>query len=230
MVSGAMLTTNPSPNLCKALVGHLIFRVLEDGITWVALTAMLQAFSNGEITPTVVKSGTNGAMAVQFVYNGIKWLILFGDSTMPPTVIGPVLGNTLGRLAGSLNNLVVGQGKGIGVMADAVALVKCVKDNWPKNRQDAENVKKKHNATYSAKHLDQVPESMPVPFPNEEGTPDNAPILVMVQAGDFSKVENAALHTMIVLGLVVLVVDCIPGDEVVATAAYLQWSMQLAPY
>jgi hypothetical protein len=57
LVSGAMLTTNPSPNLCKALVGHLIFRVLEDGVTWVALTAMLQAFGNGEITPTVVKSG-----------------------------------------------------------------------------------------------------------------------------------------------------------------------------
>ncbi len=224
LVMASAVLTNPDPNMCKALIGHLIYRVTQDGATWAQVTSMLTAFGNGEIVPNVIKSGKNGAKAIQFVWEGVKWLFLFGNSSTPPTIIGPVIGNTLGRLAGNLNNLVVGQGQAVSVMAEAVAIVKCVRDNWPKNSGDSEQVRRKHNETYFQKHLDSIPADFPIPFPKSNGEE----IMIQVHPGDFSNLTRASLNTLIVLGIVVLAVDTIPGDEVAASAAYLKWSLQLA--
>lgn len=218
----------PTKQMCSALIGHMIYRHTVDGVSWTILTGAIEAYINGQVTINTVKYGTGGASAVQFMHQGVKFLLLFGDSTMPPTVIAPVIGNTLGRLTSGLNTLVVGKGKSVNVIADSVALFKCLKDNWPKSPDDLKRMQDDHNRTYSAKHLDTVPETFPIPFPNkEEGAEKAEMVLVTVDAGDFSRVEKTGMNFLIAGGLVVLYLTPIPGDEVAATTYVLK--LALAP-
>lgn len=218
----------PTRQMCSALIGHMIYRHTVDGISWAVITGAVEAYANGQVVPNVVKQGASGAAAVQFVYQGTKFLLLFGNEVAPPTLIAPVVGNTLGRLTSGLNNLVVGKGKSVNVFADSVALFKCLKDNWPKSPDDLKRMKDDHNRTYSAKHLDTVPETFPIPFPkNEEGAEKAEMVLVTVDAGDFSRVEKTGMNFLIAGGLVVLYLTPIPGDEIAATSYVLK--LALAP-
>lgn len=215
--------TTPTRNMCLALAGHIIYRVTMDGMTYAVLLGGLEAYQAGQIVPNVVKTGANGASAVQFVYQGVKFLILFGNESVPPTIVAPVMGNTLGRLAGSLNSLVVGKGKSVGIVQDSIALVKCLIDNWPKTRAELDEMVNQHNRTYSAKHLDTVPESFPVPFPKKEDGAEKAEmVLVTVNSGDFSRVNKAGLNFLIASGVVVAWITPFPGDEVAATSFVLK--------
>lgn len=225
----AVALAKPTAGMCMALIGHMIYRHTVDGVAFAILTGAVNAWANGEIVPNAVKYGSNGAAAVQFVYQGVKFLLLFGDATMPPTLVGPVIGNTLGRMAGGMNNLVVGKGKAVDVVQEAVALFRCLKQNWPSSPDDLKRMKDEHNKTYREKHLDVVLEQFPVPFPNPaaDGTLKED-ILVTVVAGDFSKAERASLQTLAALGIVILAFDPVIGDEAVATTMYLKWSADLA--
>lgn len=212
----------PTKQMCSALIGHMIYRHTVDGVSWAVITGAIEAYINGQATINVVKTGAGGASAVQFVYQGVKFLLLFGDSTMPPTIVAPVMGNTLGRMAGNLSNLVVGKGKSVNVVQDSVALFKCIKDNWPKSPEDLKKMKDDHNREYSAKHLDSIPETFPMPFPKSAGDEKAEMALVMVDAGDFSRVEKASLNFLIASGLVVAWATPIPGDEVAVTGYALK--------
>jgi hypothetical protein len=228
-IMSAVTLARPTAGMCMALIGHMIYRNTVDGVSFTILTGAINAWSNGEITPNVVKYGSGGAAAVQFVYQGVKFLLLFGDSTLPPTLVGPVLGSTLGRMAGSLNNLVVGKGKAVDIVQETIALFKCLKQNWPSSPDDLKRMKDEHNKTYSAKHLDEIPDQFPVPFPNPSSEGLKEDILVTVVAGDFSNAESASMKFLFASGIVVLAAAT-PGlpDEAVVGAYYLKWSADLA--
>ena len=213
----------PTKQMCSALIGHMIYRHTVDGVSWAVLTGAIEAYISGQVTINTVKTGAGGASAVQFVYQNTKFLLLFGSEVAPPTLIAPVMGNTLGRLTSGLNQLVVGKGKSTNIIADSVALFKCLKDNWPQSPEDLKHMKDDHNRTYSTKHLDTVPETFPIPFPQKEENSEKAEmVLVTVDAGDFSRVEKAGLNVLIAGGLVVVWISPFPGDEIAATSYVLK--------
>ena len=220
MAGAAIAKVNPIT--CSAIIGHLAFRVAE-GVAWSASVGAITALANGQIQPDAIRVGSDST-AIQFYFEGMKWLAIFRDSA-PPTLIAPVMGNTLGRMVGSLKPLTVLDGpKATSIMAEVGYFFRCVIQKWPKTPGDVDQIRKDHNETYSAKRLDAMPADFPVPFP---GSDEPGDVQITVYAGDFSKMESASFKVLALMGLVVLVVDGIPGDEVVGGAAYLQWSASL---
>lgn len=226
-ISSAAVAAMPAnPKVCAALCIHLIERVIGDGLTWTAVTAMINAVSDGTVVPTVMKMNTDGQVAVQFISYGVKWLVLFGGKN-PPTAIGPVVGNTLGRITGSFKStLVVGQGKAISTFAELVALMKCVKSNWPQTPDDVEKARQAHNSLYSARKVEKVPASFPVPFPKKILTGATGNTYVTVKTGNFTGMENVTLNSLIGMGIIIIVADGVPFDDPLAVSFTLKWANQ----
>jgi len=229
MAGGAAIATmaKSDPRLCTAIGMHVIDKIGQ--ISWPVMLAAFDALGNGTITPDVIRTG-GGKTVVQFVYEGVKWLLVFAD-TSSPTVIVPVVGNVLGKFAGATKALpALGTGQALGVMAEVSYFFKCVKNSWPKNRSEAEKARRDHNSAYDQRKVETVPDDFPMPFPVLGSDGQVSTVMIQVSAGDFSNMLALELDILIGLGVVILVVTT-PLPEIAFAgggAASLQWATQFA--